>query len=224
MAELGVEVKGLRRGVFRRGANHENENGAGDSHRRRFIACSFTNWSGRGDSNARPSPWQGDALPLSYARAPRKRLSQDPRIRVKARLIGEVRSARQALLRTRLRRNCPHPGNRSARLTLRRVRRSAFLWLGVVFRSGDLGGDLAKPGAGPAGSARRAPRAPSLSAGPSGSPRPGARRRRSDRRCGTSPAPGRRIRRPGPGGSGREWRRPGPCARSRAWPPSSGSP
>jgi hypothetical protein len=25
-------------------------------------------WSGRGDSNARPSPWQGDALPLSYAR------------------------------------------------------------------------------------------------------------------------------------------------------------
>src|SRR5690606_8744433 len=27
-------------------------------------------WSGRGDSNARPSPWQGDALPLSYARTP----------------------------------------------------------------------------------------------------------------------------------------------------------
>ena len=27
------------------------------------------NWSGRCDSNARPSPWQGDALPLSYARS-----------------------------------------------------------------------------------------------------------------------------------------------------------
>ncbi len=26
------------------------------------------NWSGKGDSNSRPSPWQGDALPLSYSR------------------------------------------------------------------------------------------------------------------------------------------------------------
>src|SRR3954454_22147258 len=26
-------------------------------------------WSGRGDSNARPQPWQGCALPLSYARS-----------------------------------------------------------------------------------------------------------------------------------------------------------
>ena len=25
-------------------------------------------WSGRRDSNPRPSPWQGDALPLSYFR------------------------------------------------------------------------------------------------------------------------------------------------------------
>ena len=25
-------------------------------------------WSGKGDSNSRPSPWQGDALPLSYSR------------------------------------------------------------------------------------------------------------------------------------------------------------
>ena len=25
-------------------------------------------WSGRRDSNSRPSPWQGDALPLSYYR------------------------------------------------------------------------------------------------------------------------------------------------------------
>jgi hypothetical protein len=28
-------------------------------------------WSGRRDSNSRPQPWQGCALPLSYARAPR---------------------------------------------------------------------------------------------------------------------------------------------------------
>ena len=26
-------------------------------------------WSGRGDSNPRPSPWQGDALPLSHFRS-----------------------------------------------------------------------------------------------------------------------------------------------------------
>ena len=25
-------------------------------------------WSGRRDSNSRPSPWQGDALPLSHSR------------------------------------------------------------------------------------------------------------------------------------------------------------
>src|SRR5262245_9563168 len=28
------------------------------------------NWSGRRDSNSRPSPWQGDALPLSHFRVP----------------------------------------------------------------------------------------------------------------------------------------------------------
>jgi hypothetical protein len=27
------------------------------------------NWSGKGDLNPRPSPWQGDALPLSYSRS-----------------------------------------------------------------------------------------------------------------------------------------------------------
>src|SRR5208283_4821636 len=27
-----------------------------------------TEWSGRRDLNSRPSPWQGDALPLSYSR------------------------------------------------------------------------------------------------------------------------------------------------------------
>jgi hypothetical protein len=28
----------------------------------------FRIWSGRRDLNSRPSPWQGDALPLSYSR------------------------------------------------------------------------------------------------------------------------------------------------------------
>ena len=27
------------------------------------------NWSGKRDLNSRPSPWQGDALPLSYSRS-----------------------------------------------------------------------------------------------------------------------------------------------------------
>ncbi len=31
-------------------------------------AISLKAWSGKGDSNSRPSPWQGDALPLSYSR------------------------------------------------------------------------------------------------------------------------------------------------------------
>ena len=31
------------------------------------------NWSGRRDSNSRPQPWQGCALPLSYARSRRRR-------------------------------------------------------------------------------------------------------------------------------------------------------
>src|SRR5688572_10560805 len=34
------------------------------------FVFSGLNWSGRRDSNPRPQPWQGCALPLSYARAP----------------------------------------------------------------------------------------------------------------------------------------------------------
>ena len=34
-------------------------------------AARWTNWSGRRDSNPRPRPWQGRALPLSYARSGR---------------------------------------------------------------------------------------------------------------------------------------------------------
>ena len=40
-----------------------------------------TKWSGKGDLNPRPSPWQGDALPLSYSRVrkPKKeRIERDP--------------------------------------------------------------------------------------------------------------------------------------------------
>ena len=33
------------------------------------IAITGFMWSGRRDSNSRPSPWQGDALPLSHFRA-----------------------------------------------------------------------------------------------------------------------------------------------------------
>ena len=33
-----------------------------------FIPHPSKNWSGRRDLNSRPSPWQGDALPLSYSR------------------------------------------------------------------------------------------------------------------------------------------------------------
>jgi hypothetical protein len=37
--------------------------------RREFVhARERTNWSGRRDSNPRPQPWQGCALPLSYTR------------------------------------------------------------------------------------------------------------------------------------------------------------
>ena len=36
---------------------------------RRCVLCEKREWSGRGDSNPRPSPWQGDALPLSHFRS-----------------------------------------------------------------------------------------------------------------------------------------------------------
>ena len=33
------------------------------------CARQTVNWSGKRDLNSRPSPWQGDALPLSYSRS-----------------------------------------------------------------------------------------------------------------------------------------------------------
>ena len=35
---------------------------------RSLIGHKAATWSGRRDLNPRPSPWQGDALPLSYSR------------------------------------------------------------------------------------------------------------------------------------------------------------
>src|ERR1019366_9018243 len=37
-------------------------------HRSQPGPCRRADWSGRRDLNSRPSPWQGDALPLSYSR------------------------------------------------------------------------------------------------------------------------------------------------------------
>src|SRR5690348_7837628 len=44
------------------------------------------NWSGRRDSNPRPQPWQGCALPLSYARSAGK--AAIPRARRRAAISG----------------------------------------------------------------------------------------------------------------------------------------
>ena len=46
------------------------ERGSKKRPRRTLYAPNFLekNWSGRGDSNPRPQPWQGCALPLSYTR------------------------------------------------------------------------------------------------------------------------------------------------------------
>jgi hypothetical protein len=35
---------------------------------KKFERCFLSNWSGKRDSNSRPQPWQGCALPLSYSR------------------------------------------------------------------------------------------------------------------------------------------------------------
>src|ERR1051325_11698556 len=52
-----------------------------------FIAIS---WSGRRDLNSRPSPWQGDALPLSYSRLSRVD-SNDSTVVVKRRCLRIVK-------------------------------------------------------------------------------------------------------------------------------------
>ena len=51
--------------------------GVGNNKRPRGTVLShlfhFEIWSGRWDSNPRPQPWQGCALPLSYTRGPKRR-------------------------------------------------------------------------------------------------------------------------------------------------------
>src|SRR5262249_25556774 len=58
----------LKRGKTRRPAKHHLD----DPGTRYLLNSDFPEeiWSGRRDSNPRPQPWQGCALPLSYARAP----------------------------------------------------------------------------------------------------------------------------------------------------------
>ena len=51
---------------LRRGARSMIKNRGLDK-REGLVTRAFS-WSGRPDSNWRPSPWQGDALPLSHAR------------------------------------------------------------------------------------------------------------------------------------------------------------
>src|SRR5262245_55219850 len=49
------------------GCNTENQKLKTDSSSVRLRVSRI--WSGRRDLNSRPSPWQGDALPLSYSRS-----------------------------------------------------------------------------------------------------------------------------------------------------------
>src|SRR5271154_6295683 len=46
-------------------------------------------WSGRRDLNSRPSPWQGDALPLSYSRLRNFEYTGQPKAGQKSSLIKE---------------------------------------------------------------------------------------------------------------------------------------
>ena len=57
------------------GCNTENRKLKTDSSSLRLRT--FRIWSGRRDLNSRPSPWQGDALPLSYSRLSKKFDSND---------------------------------------------------------------------------------------------------------------------------------------------------
>ncbi len=66
-AATGVQPEPPREGY----AGHTEDRIRGPKPRPVFGFHDFRNWSGRRDSNSRPQPWQGCALPLSYARTPR---------------------------------------------------------------------------------------------------------------------------------------------------------
>ena len=63
--KIRVVVVGAGKGIGARGAPL-SESPVGRSNP--AIRC-MESWSGKGDLNPRPSPWQGDALPLSYSRS-----------------------------------------------------------------------------------------------------------------------------------------------------------
>ena len=75
-AGIGARRARTRHGFFRctRPGRWASLRSAGDAacssptRREFFLARERTNWSGRRDSNPRPQPWQGCALPLSYTR------------------------------------------------------------------------------------------------------------------------------------------------------------
>ena len=54
------------------GCNHQVEETQKISYAPEIFKIDGRNWSGKGDLNPRPSPWQGDALPLSYSRSWKK--------------------------------------------------------------------------------------------------------------------------------------------------------
>jgi hypothetical protein len=55
----------------------------------------YKKWSGKGDLNPRPSPWQGDALPLSYSRIhtpDKERIDRSPTVVHRLQREGDSRS------------------------------------------------------------------------------------------------------------------------------------
>ena len=52
-----VDSRGLGRRLFRDDSSDRNNKKAAE------LSTAVTSWSGQRDSNPRPSPWQGDALP-----------------------------------------------------------------------------------------------------------------------------------------------------------------
>jgi hypothetical protein len=107
--------------------------------RDRKCGSKVVNWSGRRDSNPRPQPWQGCALPLSYTRssnrvrppsacaaapsygATRKRLQEPSPRRVIALQTGRITAPRPLVQR-------PSPLGFGSQF--RPLRRSAAAWLG----------------------------------------------------------------------------------------------
>ncbi len=65
--------------IFLRNSFHREEK----SRSQRPASVILEKWSGKRDSNPRPSPWQGDALPLSYSRMNELTIIKEPTLLVK---------------------------------------------------------------------------------------------------------------------------------------------